>query len=70
MIDEEAYKKQANDLFHFLTWRSPLKRAPVRKAVRLLAGVMRASQDPGMVALGLATEALTDQFEKRSKGEK
>lgn len=59
-----------NDLFHLLTWRSPLRQAPVRKVVRSLAGLMVASTDPGMVALGAVTGALVDQFERRSKGEK
>jgi len=61
---------KANDLFHLLTWRSPLKRAPVRKVVSALAGIMIASDDPGMVAMGTATQALVDQFERRSKGGK
>jgi len=65
-IDEQ----KANDLFHILTWRSPLKSAPVRAIVSALAGVMIASQEPGMVAIGTVTKALVDQFEKRSKGGK
>ena len=63
-------RDSANDLFHILTWRSPLKRAPVRMVVRALAKTMTASGDPGMIALGTATEALVDQFEKRAKGGK
>jgi len=60
--------KQANDFFHLITWRSPLKRKPVRDITRAFARLAIASADPGMVALGTATEALVDQFEKRSKG--
>ncbi len=63
--DQEAYKVKANDLFHFLTWRSPLRTKRVREVTRRFAALMRASTDPGLIALGLATEALVDQFEKR-----
>lgn len=69
-MDDEAIKQQANDLFHFLTWRSPLRQKTVRRAVSLMAGVMRASGDPGVSALGIVAEALVDEFEKRSKGGK
>lgn len=63
----ELDKQTVNDLFHILTWRSPLKRAPVRKVVRAIAGVMRASGDPNIAAVGLAIEAIVDQFEKKGK---
>ena len=60
-------RQKANDLFHLLTWRSPLRLASTRKVVGAMAGLMVASGDPGMVALGVATQALIDQFEKRGK---
>ena len=60
-------QKQANDFFHLITWRSPLRRKPVREVVRAFAKLAIASEDPGMVALGTATEAIVDQFEKRAK---
>lgn len=63
-------KKQANDLFHLLTWRSPLKSAPVRAVVSALAGIMIASGEPAMIAMGTVTQALVDQFAKRNKGGK
>lgn len=59
---------QANDFFHLITWRSPLKRKIVRDITRSFAKLAIASGDPGMVALGTATEAIVDQFEKRAKG--
>lgn len=54
-----------NDWFHVLTWRSPLRSPKIRKIVRIAADVMLASGDPGVSAVGLATDALLDQFEKR-----
>jgi hypothetical protein len=59
--------KQANDFFHLITWRSPLRRKPVRDIVRAFARLAIASEDPGMVAMGTATEAIVDQFEKRAR---
>jgi len=68
MTMEPFDKGKVNDLFHVLTWRSPLKRAPVRKVVRMIAGIMRRSGDPNVSATGLAIEAIVDLFEKKSKG--
>ncbi len=44
-----------------------MRRKPVRDIVRAFARLSIASEDPGMVALGTATEAIVDQFEKRAK---
>jgi hypothetical protein len=59
--------KLANDFFHLITWRSPLRRKSVRDIVRAFAKIAIASLDPGMVAMGTATEAIVDQFEKQAK---
>jgi len=60
-------RDKTNDLFHLLTWRSPLRKAGIRRIIRPIAALMAAGGDPGLAATGLVIEALVDQFEKGSK---
>jgi len=58
-----------NDAFHTIfdvvTWRSPLKRAGVRRVIQAISPLLEKSLDPTMVALGLGLRATTEIFEKR-----
>lgn len=66
-MSENKEQETLNDLFHVLTWRSPLRTPSVRRVVSHIAGVMRASPDPGTRVTGFAIQAIVDMFEKKSK---
>ncbi len=62
--------QQLNDLFHLLTWRSPLRQKSVRRIVGSIAGILSAIDEPSAKAIGATLGAFVDLFEKKAKGVK
>jgi len=58
---------QLNDLFHILTWRSPLRKPATRRVVRSLAGILAAIDEPHARAIGATLNALVSLFERKNK---
>jgi hypothetical protein len=63
-------QNELNDLFHMLTWRSPLRQKSVRRVISSISGILSAIDEPSAKALGATLGALVDLFEKKAKGVK
>jgi len=61
---------ELNDLFHLLTWRSPLRQKSVRRIIGSIAGILSAIDEPSAKAIGATLGAFVDLFEKKAKGVK